>query len=120
MKGILIKQAGYKLYINDIPYATTNNSPYKKLSLKNCEEIANGFDLDTLKKEFIESQLQGLHREECEKYYDFAEEDANVYIQGFKKALELVEHKLPKQTEWEVEVETEKDKDGCLILKRWK
>lgn len=53
MKGILVKtdKQEYRLYTNDsLPFATTDNSPYKKLSLKNCEAIENGYDLDELAK----------------------------------------------------------------------
>ena len=38
----------YKLYSHDSCIATTHESPYKKLSLKNCQAIENGYDLDEL------------------------------------------------------------------------
>lgn len=44
MKGKLIKRGidEYILYVNDVlPYATTDNSPYKKLSLKNCQTMVD-------------------------------------------------------------------------------
>ena len=53
MKGKLIKtgKQEYRLYTNDsLPFATTDNSPYKKLSFKNCEAIENGYDLEELFK----------------------------------------------------------------------
>ena len=47
---MILKKLGdeYKLYSHDSCIATTYESPYKKLSLKNCEAIANGYDLDEL------------------------------------------------------------------------
>ena len=45
MEGKLIKvENGYVLMVNNIMYATDND----KLSLKNCQAIANGYDLDEL------------------------------------------------------------------------
>ena len=49
MKCILTKLGDeYKLYSHDSCIATTHESPYKILSLKNCQAIANGYDLDEL------------------------------------------------------------------------
>ena len=47
---MILKKLGdeYKLYSHDSCIATTYESPYKKLSLKNCEAIANGYDLNEL------------------------------------------------------------------------
>jgi len=47
---MILKKLGdeYKLYSHDSCIATTHESPYKKLSLKNCEAIANGYDLEEL------------------------------------------------------------------------
>jgi hypothetical protein len=41
MKTKLIHRGNgdYRLYVNEIPYATTENSPYKKLSKQNCDEL---------------------------------------------------------------------------------
>jgi hypothetical protein len=45
MEGKLIKvENGYVLMVNNIMYATDND----KLSLKNCQAIENGYDLDEL------------------------------------------------------------------------
>ena len=101
MKGKLIKEIDNSFVLlmentNDLSgiLASTNktNPEYTmgKLSLKNCQAIERGYDLDAIKKEFIENQLQGLDSEDCEKYIDFAEEDANIFIEGFQKALELM------------------------------
>jgi hypothetical protein len=45
---MILKKLGdeYKLYSHDSCIATTHESPYKKLSLKNCQAIENGYDLD--------------------------------------------------------------------------
>ena len=47
---MILKKLGdeYKLYSHDSCIATTYESPYKKLSLKNCNAIANGYDLEEL------------------------------------------------------------------------
>ena len=47
---MILKKLGdeYKLYSHDSCIATTHESPYKKLSLKNCQAIENGYDLDEL------------------------------------------------------------------------
>ena len=53
MKAKLIKiDYQFFLYDNeDNLIATTENSPYKRLSLKNCQAIERGYDLDELAKE---------------------------------------------------------------------
>jgi hypothetical protein len=53
MKGKLIKrgEGDYKLFVNDTPLGQSKESPYKKLSLKNCQAIENGYDLDELVEE---------------------------------------------------------------------
>ena len=50
MDGVLIKrgEGDYKLFVNDTPFGQSKESPYNKLSIKNCEAIANGYDLDEL------------------------------------------------------------------------
>ena len=149
----------------------------KKLSLKNCESIANGYDLDELAREAC--NITDPLRLDSQKY----KQDPYFKIgfnKGFQKALEILSDKkyteielyraflinsagndttlrnffeqtvLPmfQQTEWDVEIKTEKvidetkivgaikgvkgsgnkittyksvpklDEDGCLILKR--
>lgn len=103
------------------------------LSLKNCQAIENGYDLDELAtksactyKDLTSSTFMAGH-------YD-------GFKLGFKKALELMKHRLPEETEWDVEVERQCldpncdginrkgccipgdkpkiDSEGCLILKR--
>jgi len=128
MKAILSKEAGgYDLYrINEegkrVTFASTQDFK-QKLSLKNCEAIANGYDLDELALEFcypgngVRDKFQAVFR--------------GVFKDGFRKALELLEHRLSKETEWQVEIvmdicgdkvyavpEPALDEKGCLILKK--
>ena len=130
---MILKKLGdeYKLYSHDSCIATTHESPYKKLSLKNCQAIENGYDLDELAvlstKE--ESTIVGNQKM------------AIGFIKGFQKAIEILGDKkfseddmiefamnmlsqyqfgntnvhnrdilresLPQQTEWDVEIEIE-------------
>ena len=126
----------YKLYSHDSCIATTHESPYKKLSLKNCEAIANGYDLDELAREACD--ITDPLRLDSQKY----KQDPYFKIgfnKGFQKALEILGDKkyteielyraflinsagnnttlentfkeivLPmfQQTEWDVEIEME-------------
>lgn len=82
MKAILSKEAGgYDLYTIDkdgkrVTFASTQD--YKqKLSLKNCQAIECGYDLDELVEGFIEKT----------GYHDF---DSYSYKLGFQKALEIL------------------------------
>ena len=147
---------------------TSRESQYNKLSIKNCQAIECGYDLDELAKEEAIKISETEVRDEKLK---------RIYKRGFQKALELNNTKLYtledmmncwnkaltfqdhkelfgyhiqslKQTEWDVEVVTQKylegyemighqkgvygsgnripiynskpklDADGCLILKR--
>jgi len=124
---------------------TTVVSDAPRLSLKNCEAIERGYDLDELFNKVDES-------------IDFSEFDFTSFRLGFQKALEILGDKKfseedvismieksretgltaeylilnNQQTEWDVEVEMwfhgtrhkkgewipKLDADGCLILKR--
>ena len=119
-------------------YFTIGNSLVKpngtmyNLSIKNCQSIERGYDLDELAKEYLFNNYQ-------EKYTVKTNDEQFAVIEGFlsgfQKALELMKHKLSEETEWDVEIEMEKvpvkmpgvmvftkapklDADGCLILKR--
>ncbi len=84
MKGKLIKRSetDYRLYVNEIPFATTDNSPYKKLSIKNCEAIERGYDLDELViDEIPDSSSTTLQVQRMR------------FIHGFQKALEILSDK---------------------------
>lgn len=168
MEGRLITDGNnnYSLldYNNEL-VATTMESGLTsgKLSIKNCETIVNGYDLDDLASEYANAEG------DYDAYYG-----NSGFINGFKKALEILGEKRfseddlrlamhfgkfgetnnqtttigfiksLQQTEWDVEIVTEKqcdcichripgtmhmeaccnpghltlDVDGCLILKR--
>jgi hypothetical protein len=128
MKGKLIKVLDqYHLYNGDKPIATTivcNPMLLPIISLKNCEAIANGYDLD---------ELADI---ETEKYATLNPKSfKRGFLYGFQKALEILgdkkfsEEQVKKainlsweekpmleikdiiqsiqQTEWDVEIETE-------------
>jgi hypothetical protein len=84
---ILIKLGEeYKLYSHDSCIATTHESPYKKLSKQNCDEI------------FGVVNLMKLAEEHSHKYYDVKTTDwhsnYNGFFSGFLKATELNKDKL--------------------------
>ena len=88
--------SGYILSLNgdiDDPYGIVNKEladdyGWYKLSIKNCEAIERGYDLDELKQEYISLNLKNVH--DAEHYRCFAEYDADNYIKGFQKALEIL------------------------------
>ena len=84
MKGKLINRGNgnYKLYVDETTYATTSDSPYKKLSNRNCDEIFGVIDVEKL--------ATG---------YDLYEKinfvgQTRAYKAGFQKAMELNKDKL--------------------------
>jgi len=136
MKGKLIKrgEGDYKLFVNDTPLGQSKESPYKKLSLKNCQAIENGYDLD----ELVEENFQGLRdcivdKDVAEFYISlvkttvtellgdkkFSEDDVKkAYTIGWNSCNNFMEYdenheliELPdciqslQQTEWDVEIE---------------
>ena len=141
IKGKLIKVNNiYTLMVNGKMFATNdedfqNDYEVEKLSLKNCEAIERGYDLDELAKNFAIKELADPNDYEHSIYASTIE---NAYMSGFQKALELLGGKkytendlyraflinsagnndtlrwffkhnvLPtfKQTEWDVEIET--------------
>lgn len=136
MKAKLVKhESGYILYDEDnITIGAEPNvlssDVFSKLSIKNCQAIEHGYDLDELADNY------GF-RVPYDGTKDFYDLDAiKHYKAGFQKALELMKHRLSEETEWDVEVEMELDvdtsklfgaiygqkskldADGCLIFKR--
>ena len=135
LPGTLMKLGdnNYKLYIDRIPFATVSDSPYNKLSLKNCEAIANGYDLEDLSLRYCDSRFnldpctvqtfERLHRETFEAGFKksleilgdkkFSEEDIkkalefdkfeNEFNNKFYESQESFIQSL-QQTEWKVEV----------------
>jgi hypothetical protein len=62
----------------------------EQLSLKNCEAIERDYDLGELKNQHIQEQLSNFDKESYERYLPFAEDEANIFIEGFQKALEIL------------------------------
>ena len=91
MKAKLHKmESGYILSLNgdiDDPYGIVNKElaedyEWYKLSLKNCQAIELGYDLDELAKEECEYNQDSL-RQYDSKFIEF-------YKEGFQKALEIL------------------------------
>ena len=113
----------------DSQYTIGGIEPFYKLSLKNCQAIELGYDLDELRQKAYEK-----HDKDDLSLDEQIQRSGGFlvgYEEGFQKALELVEHRLSKETEWQVEIvmdicgdkvyvvaEPFLDTDGCLILKR--
>jgi hypothetical protein len=148
MKAKLIKDNdGYWLDISDDGITKRPLSDFGQLSTKNCEAIANGYDLDELANDHWDGDRQ-LN-------------DPKSFRDGFQKALEILGDKKfseediyrafeegerqdrtglydiirpTEQTEWDVEIvmihgfddindpkpfsSPKLDADGCLILRR--
>ena len=85
MKGKLNKQGDrWVLYNEDSSkIALSTESPFYKLSVKNCEAIANGYDLDELASERLSTRF-----DENSGYHKFVFVEA--YKEGFQKALEIL------------------------------
>lgn len=135
MEGKLVKlgEDDYILHVNNKPFS------YKKLSLKNCQAIENGYDLDELVREAC--NITDPLRLDSQKY----KQDPYFkigFIKGFQKALELLGDKKfseedmknaiyiawdddnlastdiiqsLQQTEWDVSIEMEPYHDGDFI-----
>ena len=90
---MILKKLGeeYKLYSHDSCIATTQESPYKKLSKQNCDEIFGVVNVE---------KLAESHAEECyERNGDPLEESyfenrKYNFKEGFNKAMELNKDKL--------------------------
>jgi hypothetical protein len=89
MKGKLHKmESGYILSLNgdiDDPYAIVNKElaedyEWYKLSLKNCQEIENGYDLEAIIKETLNTSVHSIT--------DHIKEEG--FVIGFQKALEIL------------------------------
>lgn len=86
MEGRLKKIGNeYKLYAQDDScIATSWQSPYQRLSKKNCDAIVNGYDLDELADELTEHF----------NTFDTVKSDIQVgFKAGFQKALEILSDK---------------------------
>jgi hypothetical protein len=88
MKAILMKLGDeYKLYSHDSCIATTQDSPYKKLSKQNCDEIFGAIDVEKLSEEEYPKTSSWRVEEEFEPI-------RRGYLKGYNKAMELNKDKL--------------------------
>ena len=149
MEGRLKKIGNeYKLYAQDDScIATTHESPYKKLSLKNCEAVANGYDLDELAdyhfgivgsegissthsfKVGFQKALEILGDKKfsesnlrigCSSLLNLEKEEGELSEVFTEKQYRHIDNYIQslQQTEWDVSFNSdEKDSEGCLILK---
>ena len=85
MDAKLIKvDNGWVLMVNNIMYATDENAPYARLSVKNCQEIENGYDLDELAKEkypYEKTEMFSCFELDCKQ---------EGFIEGAKTILEIL------------------------------
>jgi hypothetical protein len=89
----------YKLYSHDSCIATTHESPYKKLSKQNCDEIFEIFDVEKLACDechidisaykIIQTLKSGHSKSELQ-----LESKVDGFILGFNKAVALNKNKL--------------------------
>ena len=144
MEGKLIKleESKYVLVYKEGNMALEHNPAFDgKLSLKNCEAIENGYDLDEVVEDIVKTIVPNDRGEDI--WYGTSMAVGKLC---FQKALELMGDKKfsrddlmlaiittqlsdsidrleliqsLQQTEWDVSFNPdEKDSDGCLILKR--
>jgi hypothetical protein len=123
MEGKLVKrnEDDYLLYVNDVlPFATIENSPYKRLSLKNCQAISNGYDLDELAEEWCmkpENNWSNNNNEVGDNY--------GSYKEGFQKALEILGDKKYSISDMEklmfatIEFTEQEEGETYLFLKNY-
>ena len=92
MKAELVKREDrWDLYVYDgSKIASTAPNPMHKLSVKNCQAIENGYDLDELYEELVNSDFSDKYEDNVH-YYSF--------LEGFKKAIELMGDKKFSETE---------------------
>ena len=89
MKAQLVKrQDRFDLYneSDGSKIASTLPNPMGKLSLKNCEAIANGYDLDELAGEYANKELNVELTSKAGNFYGFS----SSFKEGFQKAVELL------------------------------
>jgi len=86
---MILKKIGeeYKLYSHDSCIATTQDSPHKRLSKQNCDEIFGAIDVEKLSEEEYPKTSSWRAEEEYEPI-------GRGYLKGFNKAMELNKDKL--------------------------
>jgi hypothetical protein len=84
----------YKLYSHDSCIATTQESPYKKLSKQNCDEIFGVVDVEILSDEYSHDSIwfnkRGTYNNQ--EFFEFIAKKS--FTDGFIKAMELNKDKL--------------------------
>jgi len=100
---LIKKEKGYVL-INEVQPIASTLSPNRgsKLSLKNCQEIELGYDLDELAEKHFGSFGIGLERAMC-------------YKAGFKKALEILGDK--KFSEEDMREAIDMSRQGIVVIR---
>jgi hypothetical protein len=88
-KLVKINNEFYSLYDSDGDIVASNNPKTpttKKLSIANCEAIANGYDLDELAGEYANKELNVELTSKAGNFYGFS----SSFKEGFQKALEIL------------------------------
>ena len=84
----------YKLYSHDSCIATTKESPYKRLSKQNCDEIFGVVDVEILSDEYSHDSIwfnkRGTYNNQ--EFFEFIAKKS--FMDGFNKAIELNKDKL--------------------------
>jgi hypothetical protein len=88
MKAELVKrQDRWDLYGEDgSKIASSAPNPIGKLSIKNCEAIENGYDLDELAGEYANKELNEELTSKSGNFYGFS----SSFKEGFQKALSIL------------------------------
>ena len=109
MEGRLKKIGNeYKLYAQDDScIATSWQSPYQRLSKKNCEAIENGYDLDELAVLSTKEETTIVGNQKM----------AQGFIKGFQKALEILGDK--KFSEDDLREAISQTRKGMLYNKQY-
>jgi|694.fasta_scaffold00105_76 hypothetical protein len=90
MKGKLVKRLNrWDLYGEDDSKIASSLDWFQKLSIKNCQAIERGYDLEELAVNYANAELSKEFTSKVGNFYGFS----SSYIEGFKKALELLEDK---------------------------
>jgi hypothetical protein len=121
-------------YDDGYTLGTSRESQYNKLSIKNCQAIENGYDLDELAKEHLGNPTEEELNKASSFVYALYKSNLLEFKKGFQKALEILGDKKfsleqmlvayntnrsgtlfdqlinsfgGQQTEWDVEIEME-------------
>ena len=93
---MILKKIGeeYKLYSHDSCIATTQESPHKRLSKQNCDEIFGVVDVEILSDEYSHDSIwfnkRGTYNNQ--EFFEFIAKKS--FTEGYNKAMELNKDKL--------------------------